>query len=78
LAYRQIPRAVLAALAALERQHPRAARNHRRFASLVAHVPPLGAVRGWVGFVGSRENSLKTAVHPSDHLESLLFVIHKS
>jgi hypothetical protein len=31
---------------------------------------------GWVGFVGSTENSLRTAVHHSDHLESLLFVAH--
>ena len=31
---------------------------------------------GWVGFAGFRENSLRTAVHPSDHLESLLFAAH--
>eukprot|EP01043_Picozoa_sp_COSAG02_P049332 COSAG02_NODE_4942_length_4806_cov_2.678989_1_plen_128_part_00 len=30
-------------------------------------------IRGWVGFVGSTENSLRTAVHPSDHLEVAAF-----
>jgi hypothetical protein len=34
--------------------------------------------RGWVGFVGNTENSLRSAVHPSDHLESLLFAAHSS
>eukprot|EP01043_Picozoa_sp_COSAG02_P024297 COSAG02_NODE_1324_length_13239_cov_12.346804_4_plen_51_part_00 len=28
------------------------------------------------GFVGSLENSLRTAVHPSDHLESPLVLAH--
>jgi hypothetical protein len=38
----------------------------------------LGKFRGWVGFVGSTESSLRTAVHPSDHLESLLVFAHYS
>jgi hypothetical protein len=29
-----------------------------------------------LGFVVIRKNSLRTAVHPSDHLESLLFLAH--
>eukprot|EP01043_Picozoa_sp_COSAG02_P012426 COSAG02_NODE_478_length_21511_cov_120.811087_22_plen_85_part_00 len=29
-------------------------------------------------FVGRRENSGRTAVHPADHLESLLFAAHSS
>eukprot|EP01043_Picozoa_sp_COSAG02_P037277 COSAG02_NODE_2784_length_8036_cov_15.324808_5_plen_64_part_00 len=37
------------------------------------------AIQGWIRWhVGSRENSLITAVQPSDHLESLLFVTHYS
>ncbi len=36
-------------------------------------------VRGRVGFVVkeyNQENALRTAVYPSDHLESLLFLAH--
>ncbi len=34
---------------------------------------PYAYLRGWVGFLGSTENSLRTAVHPADRLESPAF-----
>jgi hypothetical protein len=35
-------------------------------------------VTGWVGVVWSMENSLISTAHPSDHLESLLFLADHS
>ena len=39
----------------------------------VAVALPHRALTGWVAIVWSREDSLINTVHPSDHLESLVF-----